>query len=390
MLKTNQQLYTPQFFLLCTSYAFFGASFNMIIPELPSYLSSLGGENYKGFIIALFTLTAGVSRPFSGKLADTIGRIPVIIFGATVCIVTSLFYPILTTVGGFLFLRLLHGFSTGFAPTAITAYVADIVPDHRRGEAMGIIGVSINIGSSISPPVGSYLAGNYSLDVMFYASSAVAVVSMLLLLGMKETLPNKQKFHPSLLKLKKGEIIDTQSIIPAIICGLTYLGFGVMVTIVPDQCEHLGMSNKGLFFASITVCSILSRLVAGKISDIYGRINVMRVAMVLLAIAYVLLGMATTPTWLIASTGLVGFSMGIAAPSVFAWTIDRSNENNRGKAMATIYIGLEIAIGFGALASAEIYANNYENFGLTFNLTALITILAIFVLWKEKEVKASY
>ena len=60
----------------------------MIIPELPSYLSSLGGEDYKGFIIALFTLTAGISRPFSGKLADTIGRIPVIIVGAVVCIIS--------------------------------------------------------------------------------------------------------------------------------------------------------------------------------------------------------------------------------------------------------------------------------------------------------------
>ena len=52
----------------------------MIIPELPAFLTSLGGEDYKGLIIALFTLTAGISRPFSGKLADTIGRVPIILF----------------------------------------------------------------------------------------------------------------------------------------------------------------------------------------------------------------------------------------------------------------------------------------------------------------------
>ncbi len=50
----------------------------MLIPELPSYLSNLGGSEYKGLIIALFTLTAGLSRPFSGKLTDTIGRKPVL------------------------------------------------------------------------------------------------------------------------------------------------------------------------------------------------------------------------------------------------------------------------------------------------------------------------
>ena len=77
----------------------------MIIPELPAYLTSLGGEDYKGLIISLFTITAGLSRPFSGKLADTIGRMPVMVIGTLVCVVCSLFYPILSSVGGFLLLR---------------------------------------------------------------------------------------------------------------------------------------------------------------------------------------------------------------------------------------------------------------------------------------------
>ena len=385
MPKSKRPLYTFPFLLLCLSYAFFGASFNMIIPELPAYLTSLGGEEFKGLIIALFTLTAGISRPFSGKLADTIGRIPVIMVGTTVCIICSLVYPILTTVSGFLLLRFFHGFSTGFSPTAITAYVADIVSDDRRGEAMGIIGVSINVGSSVSPPLGSYLAVHYSLEVMFYASSAVALISMLLLLGMKETLDVKQRFHPRHLLLRKTEIIDRKSFIPAVACGLTYMGFGVIVTIVPDQTEYIGMSNKGLFFASITLCSILSRLVAGRLSDIYGRVVVIRISIIMLSISYVLLGMADSATWLMAACGLVGFSIGTGIPAVFAWTIDRSREDRRGRAMATVYIGLEVAIGLGALVGAEIYANDYGNFDLVFNWTAAVTLLAIVFLWKQKD-----
>ena len=73
----ERQLYSTPFLLLCLSHALFAGSFNMMIPELPAYLSSLNGAEHKGLIIALFTLTAGISRPFSGKLADTIGRMPV-------------------------------------------------------------------------------------------------------------------------------------------------------------------------------------------------------------------------------------------------------------------------------------------------------------------------
>lgn len=356
----------------------------MIIPELPSYLSSLGGEDYKGFIIALFTLTAGISRPFSGKLADTIGRIPVIMVGAVVCVICSLIYPILTSISGFLLLRLLHGFSTGFTPTAITAYVADIVPEHRRGEAMGIMGVSINLGASIGPPIGSQLVLWYSLETMFYASSLVAVISLLLLLGMKETLPNKQAFHPRLLVLKKDEILDTNSIRPAIVCGLAYVGFGAVVTITPDQCAYLGMSNKGIFFTSFTVCSILSRLVAGTVSDKYGRVVVIKVSILLLVISHILMGLTNSPTWLLMASGCLGFSLGIGIPALFAWTIDRSQADKRGQAMATLYIGLEVAIGTGALLSAALYDNNPANFAQAFYVMAGITALGFFFLKEER------
>src|SRR5262245_5511655 len=114
---TNVKIYTTQFWMVCVSAFLFFASFNMLIPELPAFLTKLGGAEYKGFIISLFTMTALASRPFSGKLADRIGRIPVMIFGSAVCLVCSLIYPVLSTVTGFFILRVVHGFSTGFTPT---------------------------------------------------------------------------------------------------------------------------------------------------------------------------------------------------------------------------------------------------------------------------------
>ena len=73
----------------------------MMIPELPAYLTNLGGAEHKGWIIALFTLTAGLSRPFSGKLTDTIGRMPVMYIGVWACVVCGVLYPALAFVSGF-------------------------------------------------------------------------------------------------------------------------------------------------------------------------------------------------------------------------------------------------------------------------------------------------
>ena len=93
MPATEPRLYTSQFWLLCLSHVLFASSFTMIIPELPDYLTSMGGAEYKGLIISLFTLTAGISRPFSGKLTDTVGRMPVMVIGTLACVSSQLTVP---------------------------------------------------------------------------------------------------------------------------------------------------------------------------------------------------------------------------------------------------------------------------------------------------------
>jgi MFS family permease len=56
--------------------------------------------------------------------------------GTIACVVSSLLYPWLAFVSGFLALRFFHGFSTAFKPTGTSAYVADVVSEENRGEAM--------------------------------------------------------------------------------------------------------------------------------------------------------------------------------------------------------------------------------------------------------------
>jgi len=384
----EQPLYTLQFWLLCISTALFSGSFNMMIPELPNYLTSLGGEDYKGLIISLFTLMAGLSRPFSGKLTDVIGRIPVMIFGTLVCVICSLIYPLIAGVGGFLLLRFFHGFSTGFKPTATTAFVADIAPLHRRGEALGLLGISMNLGASITPPIGSWITTVYSIDVMFYVSSALAVFSIIILLNLKETLPNPQPFTPKVLRLKKDEWIEWHAIPPAIVIMLCYFSYGMILTITPDQAEFVGMENKGLFFTSITLASMSSRIFAGKISDRLGRLPVLKVGSFFIACSLTFFGFAENGLMVMIAAACLGFSSGIVAPAAFAWTVDRAVNNEKGKALATAYIFLEIGIGGGAILSAWIYNNKPENFMMTYAIGAAICFCAFLYLQIAMRKKA--
>jgi len=361
----------------------------MIIPMLPDYLTSLGGGEYKGLIISLFTITAGLSRPFSGKLADKIGRIPVMIFGAVICFMAGLAYPFVTGIIAFFALRLLHGFSTGFTPTGNAAYVADIVPFNRRGEAMGIIGVAISVGTATGNALGGYIGSVYPIDYVFYASAITAILSIIILAGMKETLPDKVKFNFGLLKLERGEIIEPRVLSPAIFMALSVFSFGLVLTIMPDYSAHLGISNKGLFFAVFVLASLVVRIVAGKISDKIGRVKVLKVSSFLLAVAMILIAYANTMFLLIGAGVVFGVAVGMNSPTVFAWAIDLSDDHNRGKALATLYIFLEIGIGLGAFISGWIYGNAASNFKITFFTGASLSFASFIYLNIAERSKAN-
>ncbi|MCU0445791.1 MAG: MFS transporter [Microscillaceae bacterium] len=370
-------IYTRQFVLLCTSSFLFFASFNMIIPELPAFLTSLGGADYKGLIISLFTLTALISRPFSGKLADTIGRIPVIYMGVIMSFVCGLLYPFLLSISGFLFLRFMHGFSTGFTPTGTSAYVADVIPAARRGEALGMLGLISNIGTAIGPALGSELARQFSVNTMFYVASGFALLSMLLLLRLRETLEAKQPFRWQLLQIKSDEIWEPLVFAPSLVMAMCLFAYGVILTVIPDFSQHLGLENKGWFFTFYTLSSLIIRLLAGKLSDVYGRVIVLKWALLTLLLALYWIGFASSGFQLLVGAGIFGLAVGMYSPTLFAWVVDLSPKAAVGRGMATVYMALEFGIGMGAITAGWLYQNNIQNIAPIFLIAMGLGAIAL-------------
>lgn len=381
MKATKPSTYTPQFWLLCLSLFLFLSSFNLIIPELPAYLRSLGGEQYLGWIIALFSVSAAFSRPLSGKLTDRIGRIPIIIFGVSISIICGVLYTLVAGVVGFFIIRFLHGVSAGFAPIGNTSLLTDIIPKEKRGEAMGIVGIATSLGMAVGPPLGSLIAANYSYEVMFWISSGSALVSLLVILGIEETLKNKVPFEMGMLKIKKDEVIDRDVLAPAVVMLLTIFCFGLLLTIVPDYSEFLGMENKGIFFTYLLATSLLVRIFSGRASDRYGRTVLLKIGVALQLTAMLIIGFTTSTAAFLTAGAIFGLGAGILSPTLFAWTADLAKEHQRGKAMSTLFLALEIGVFFGALTSGYLYGNDSDRFGITFLLGAAISGIALIYLF---------
>jgi MFS family permease len=162
---------------------------------------------------------------------------------------------------------------------------------------------------------------------------------------------------------------------------LAAYAYGAVYTLIPDFGQHLGIHNKGVLFTFLTVASLLVRLIAGKASDIYGRVPVLRVTIFLIVVSMVIIGLAETSLMLIVGVSIYGLAQGATSPTLLAWATDLSSDEHRGRGIASLYISMEMGIGLGALTSGWVYGNSSSNFFISFAICSVLAAMALLYLF---------
>lgn len=371
---------------------FFMTSFNLILPELNNYISILDGADKKGLIITLFTISAAISRPFSGKLADTIGRKKVIYLGIICSFLVMLIYPFSYSVLFFLILRFLHGFSAGFAPTGATALLTDLIPEKSRGHAMGIWGTFISLGIGVGQTLGSWIYLSFGFTILFLIGALFSLIAFILVFWIKETLVNQQKFNFKLLRISWKDVFEPNVLPAAFVMLLSAMCSGMIFVLTPDLSTYLGISNKGFFFGIYVIATILIRLLTSSLSDRIGREKTLLIGCFILVISMLLVGTSNSIVSYIFAAIIFGIATGITSPTMFAWTADLSHEDRRGVGAGTMFIALEFGIMFGALLTLVSYDSTKSTIFITFLIGAIMATIAciylIVIIARKKKVSA--
>ena len=361
---------------MCLAMFFFMTSFNLILPELNNYISILDGADKKGLIITLFTISAAISRPFSGKLADTIGRKKVIYLGIICSFFVMLIYPFSYSVLFFLILRFLHGFSAGFAPTGATALLTDLIPEKSRGHAMGIWGTFISLGIGVGQTLGSWIYLSFGFTILFLIGALFSLIAFILVFWIKETLVNQQKFNFKLLRISWKDVFEPNVLPAAFVMLLSAMCSGMIFVLTPDLSTYLGISNKGFFFGIYVIATILIRLLTSSLSDRIGREKTLLIGCFILVISMLLVGTSNSIVSYIFAAIIFGIATGITSPTMFAWTADLSHEDRRGVGAGTMFIALEFGIMFGALLTLVSYDSTKSTIFITFIIGAIMATIA--------------
>jgi MFS family permease len=148
-----------------------------LVPMLPLYIRRLHGTDALAGVVIASYFAAGVLTQYpAGRLADRIGRRPVLIAGLLTYGIASVSFLFPITAAVAVGLRALQGIGVGAATVASLAIVSSSVSPERRGRAFATVYGGEIAGMAIGPLVGS-IVGVGHMWIMFLASGLTSLLA---------------------------------------------------------------------------------------------------------------------------------------------------------------------------------------------------------------------
>ena len=343
----RERIFSRDFSLAILANLFSFTSMYLLLATLPLYVVAIGGSvTDAGIVLACFTLTAVVVRPWIGRLSDRRAKKTIMLAGAVVLAASSLLYEPAHSVPLLMAVRVLHGVGWAAFGTAASALAADLAPLSRRGEAMGYFGVGMNVAMAIGPALGVFLIGRTGYGALFLTAMVLSAAAALTTAGIAE--PRRD---PSAAAPRRGwrSFILPSALFPSAVLFTNALTYASVVALLPLFAEEARLGNPGLFFTVFSVVVLVLRGPLGRLSDRRGRVVVVAPGLLVTFVALLVLSQAESQAALLVVAVLYAIGVGAAQPTLMAMTIDRAKPQERGAAMGTFTTAMDLGIGIGSV-----------------------------------------
>lgn len=343
-----QKLYTSDFLLMCLANFLMAVAFYFLVSTLPLYLINEleVPKGQVGTIISIYTLAAILIRPLTGYALDAWNRKWLYVSAFFVFTVFFGFYSLVLSFVPFLFLRFMHGFAWGITTTGGSTSIVDFIPEHRRGEGIGIYGMSFTIAMAFGPFLGLTIIHNFDYTMMFWLATLISLAGFVTLLFID--FPHYHLDHKP--KLNFNKLFSRRAFPVSINLFIINITYGALITYITIYAAEKHFENSGIFFIVFAVGIAISRIVAGKVFDRYGASALGITGTFLIISGFIVLGLAQTYAQFLVSSLINGFGFGVISPTFSTMVNNLVKRNMRGAANSTLFIFLDSGIGIGALA----------------------------------------
>ncbi|MFI6041543.1 MFS transporter [Nocardia sp. NPDC051321] len=234
------------------------------IPVLPAHVRDQfgAGDLAVGLAVTATALTALLTRPIFGGLADKHGHRSVMRFGALAIAAGGLLYFLPIGFAGLMVARLLAGVGEAALFVAGAVWTVSLAPHSRRGQVIGLYGVAMWGGISLGTALGAVLR-HFGIDAVWAFCVAAPLVGLVLI----SIVPPQPHVEPS--GGGRGLMLRP-AVLPGLGLALGAAGYVGLAAFVITGLQERGIDSGVIVLSTFSAVYAGTRLVIGHLPDKLG------------------------------------------------------------------------------------------------------------------------
>ncbi len=363
----------------------------ILATAVPSIVGDLGGFSQFPWLFSIFLLAQAVSVPIYSKLADTVGRKPIILIGIALFLVGSILCGVAWDMTSLIVFRAVQGLGAGAVlPVSITI-TGDIYTVRERARVQGYIASVWAASSVVGPSLGGLFAEFLDWRWIFFVNIPLCFLAAWMLVRAYHETVERQQHRLDIA----GAVVLT--------VGLTLLILAVLEGGQAwDWFSWQSISGFTVAGALLLAFVFIERRAAEPVLPLwlFSRRLIVTTSLISFGVGAALIGLTSyVPTFLESTADATPLVSGLAVAALtLGWPISASQSGRlylRIGFRATAFIGLGIAVVGAAAVYAASYVPNVWTtaigcfiVGLGLGLVASPTLIAAqsSVAWTERGV----
>jgi MFS family permease len=369
------KLWTREFFTISLSSLLLTSAFYALLPTLPIYLTKNLGftPGIAGVVVASISVATIAIRPFAGYLMDNFHRFAVLLVSLFALTLAFGSYLLAATVAIMLVIRFAHGLAFGIFTSSAATIATDIIPVSRRGEGIGIFGLTSSLGMMVGPLIGLKALTLQGPRAMFLWILAISFFSLVCAScgPVHYEKPVRKKFSP-------GTLIHVKAIPVSLAMFFVMVVYGFIIVFVGIYALERGFANVAFFFICFSLCIVVSRLFLGRLFDKGHILFLVACGLGLVLVGTAWLGLARNQTEFVIAGMLAGLGFGTLMPTGQTQVNNLVKQAERGAANSTYFFSYDLGIGAGALLAGFLSGKMSLGHLYTYSSSLVLVAAAIF------------
>lgn len=306
-----------------------------IMPVLALRARDLGADvSTAAAIVALTGVGMLLASLPSGALVARIGERRALVAAGFVDAVAMAFAALTDSVLGLAVGVLLSGVCWTMFLIARQGFMIDVVPITHRARAMSLLGGSYRVGVLVGPLIGAGLIALTDLTSVFWLAAAMSVLASLLAAAMPDLGEEKRAAARASGHLGVWTVIAShRRLLATLGTAVVILGMSrsLRVSLLPLWADHIGLSasTTSLIFAGAAALDVAFMWPGGWLMDTRGRMVVAVPVVLSMAVACLLLPLATSALSVALLMALIACGNGLGSGIVMTLGADAAPDDGR-------------------------------------------------------------